>query len=137
MDIIGALARETFDIEVSGTFLLELSGEPMREIPSGNPMAEISVYDDGWSQRPDWVTYREEINGEFKWVAKASEDGVADKETMIRTATLRVRRWDVEGLQSHMRVKRICEGRYYNITHYQDDPGNGLYVMIFLKAVDE
>ena len=136
MGLIGSLAYETFDVEVSGTFMKELDLEVIRDT-DGDPQSEIAVADDGWSQTPEWVTYREEVNGEFKWEQSATEDTVADKETMIRTAKLRVRKYEVPGIKSHMRIKRICDGRYYNITHYHDDPGPGHYMMIHLKVIDD
>lgn len=137
MDVIGALARETFTFDILGSFLANLAGtEPLRDL-NGDPIPTAEVYDDKWSERPVYVIWREEINGEFKWLTSASEEGLGDKETMIRTAMIRVRRWEVEGLLANMRVKRLCDGKYYGITHYHDDPANGLYMKIFLKAIDD
>jgi head-tail adaptor len=136
MGLIGSLARETFTIDISGTFMANFVGEPLRD-GNGNPLAYLNVADDGWSETPEWVIWREEINGEFKWLTSGSEDGKADKETMIRTATLRVRKMEVEGLRSEMRVKRLCDDKYFNITQYYDDPVNGLYMNINLRAIDD
>jgi len=136
MGRIGSLAYETFTVEVSGTFMKELDLEVIRDV-AGDPQSELNVADDGWSTTPEWVNYREEVNGEFVWQTSSSEDTVADKETMIRTAQLRVRKYEVDGIKSHMRIKRICDGRYYNITHYHDDPGPGHYMMIYLKVIDD
>lgn len=114
MGRIGSLARETFTIEQPSVMV-----------------------DDGWSEKPANVPFRIEVNGEFKWATSGSEDGKGDKETMIRTATLRVRKMEVEGLRSEMRVKRLCDDKYFNITQYYDDPANGLYMNINLRAIDD
>ena len=136
MDVIGALARETFTIDISGTFLENLAGDPLTD-QDGNPLPFLNTEDDGWAERPEWVIWREEVNGEFKWLSTSSEVGAADKETMFRTAMVRIRRWEVEGLRSEMRVQRLCDLKYFNITHYHDDPANGLYMRIYLKAIDD